>query len=267
MQHLVDNEITAALEAMQAAFRSQRDYVVSRAGKQTFSDKQDGSPVTEADVAVENAVTTIVLSQFPDIPIFGEEVGYDDATLPERFWLIDPIDGTKSFIDNVPAFTGMAALIEDGETIASVIYNFTTDVMYVARKGHGATRNGEKLDLTVVPLANIAYCKARFFEAMDKLLESKNVHCENGPEGCGFGHTLVVDGLSAARINLAARGYTHDYAPSVLLVREAGGVILPVSDATYTFRSRSYIACHPDLEPLLRPKIAEIRQLEIDLAS
>lgn len=261
-----DDEITAALDAMQDAFRSQRDYVMARAGKQTFSDKQDGSPVTEADVAVEDAVTAVMTAQFPDMPVFGEEVGYDDAALPERFWLIDPIDGTKSFIENTPAFTGMAVLIEDGESIASIIYNFTTDAMYVARKGLGATKNGERLDLSTVALPQVAYGKARFFDTLDAFLEPVGVHCENGPEGGGFGHTLVVDGLSAARLNLAGRGYTHDYAPGALLVREAGGVILPIQEDEYNFRSRSFIACHPALESVLRPHLDEIRQLEIDLA-
>jgi fructose-1,6-bisphosphatase/inositol monophosphatase family enzyme len=262
---MTNDEVTGAMGAMGAAMRDRRDYVVTRAGKQSFTDKEDGSPLTEADIAVEQAITVAMLRQYPDIPVFGEEAGYDDAALPERFWLIDPIDGTKSFVENVPAFTSMAALIEDGETIASVIYNFTTDDMYTARKGHGAFKNSKRLDITTLPLYGVAYCKARFFETMDRLLQPSGVHCENGSEGGGFGHTLLVDGFSAARINLAGRGYTHDYAPGVLLVHEAGGVILPVKDDKYNFRSRSYIACHPALESVLRPHLAEIRQLEIDL--
>jgi fructose-1,6-bisphosphatase/inositol monophosphatase family enzyme len=73
---------------------------------------------------------------------------------------------------------------------------------------------------------------------------------------------LVLDGKESARFNLLSGGYTHDYAPGGLLIREAGGVIIPVADDEYTYESRSFVACHPGLESLIRPHAKDLRELE-----
>jgi myo-inositol-1(or 4)-monophosphatase len=258
-------EIDGSLKLIQEVFKRLRPYILERAGKSSYTDKQDGSPLTDADIEVEKRVQAALAERFPGLPVFGEETGYGDD-LPDAFWLIDPIDGTKSFIENVPSFTNMAVLIADGEALASVIYNISTDDMYTAEKGKGAYKNGARLNLADVPLPRIAYSKARFFDALDSMLKSTSVHCENGPEGGGFGFTMVADGRSAARFNLLGRGNTHDYAPGALLVREAGGAILPVKEDAYTYKARSFIACHPQLEAVLRPQLHDIRELEIQLA-
>jgi len=180
--------------------------------------------------------------------------------------LVDPIDGTKSFIENIPTFTCMAVLIQGGEAVASVIYNPSTDAMYTAQKGRGAYKNGVRLDLRSVTLPHMALCKGRFINTLNRILAPKGVRCEYGPSGGGHGLTLVADGKVAARFNMLGGGYIHDYAPGALLVREAGGAILPVKDDIYTYECRSFVACHPDLEPLLLHRLLELRALEVDLA-
>ncbi len=255
--------VQQALEVIQTAFRQARPLILGRAGTASYTDKHDGSPVTDTDIEVEVAVKAAITRRFPDMAVFGEEAGYD--VLPEVAWLIDPIDGTKSFIENVPTFTSMAVLIAHGEAIASVIYNISTDDMYVAQKGKGAYKNGVQLNLAVTKLPSVAYCKARFFDTLNSILQTKKVVCKNGPEGGGYGFTMVVDGLAAARFNLLSRGYIHDYAPGALLVREAGGVIISVQEDVYTYETRSFVACHPNLEALLGENILKLRKLENDL--
>ena len=137
--------------------------------------------------------------------------------------------------------------------------------MYSAQYGKGAHKIGVRLDLTKTPLAKVAYCKGRFFEALDAILAPMDVTCENGPQGGGYGFTMVADGSAAARFNLLGGGYTHDYAPGALLISEAGGAIIPFKDDIYTYQARSFVVCHPDLEPVLRPHAKEIRNLEIAL--
>lgn len=263
---LSQQDIDGSLTVLQNAFRQVRPLILARAGKDTHTNKADGSPVTETDVLVEKTIQAELAKQYPDMPIFGEEQGYGDD-LPGSFWLLDPIDGTKSFLENTPAFTCMAALIQNGETIASIIYNISHDDMYVAQKDKGAYKNGARLQLAATPLPAIAHCKGRFVDALNTILAPQKVTCENGPEGGGFGFTLVADGKSAARFNLLSRGYTHDYAPGALLVREAGGAIIPIADDTYTYTSRSFIACHPGIAPLLQQHAQEIRALEVSLAN
>ncbi|HSX17087.1 MAG TPA: inositol monophosphatase family protein [Patescibacteria group bacterium] len=264
-RRLTPDEIDGSLAVLRDTFKACRSLILDRAGKTEYTSKQDGSPVTDTDVEVEKILMAAMEREFPGVPIYGEESGYaEDMT--GTFWLVDPVDGTKSFVENIPTFTSMGVLIQDGEAVASVIYNISTDEMYIAQKGRGAYRNGTRLDLSNLPLPEKAYCKARFIEALDALLQPEGITCHNGPEGAGHGFTMVANGTAAARFNLLSRGYIHDYAPGALLVREAGGVILPVKDDTYNYATRSFIACHPSLEPVLRPHLQEIRTLEIELA-
>lgn len=261
---LTPEAITKALEVVQEAFRQVRPYILERAGKSEYSDKEDGSPLTDADVAVEKILMESMTRQFPDVPVFGEESGYS-ADLPEACWLIDPIDGTKSFIRNDPAFVNMAVLIQGGEAVACAIYNVTLGDMYTAQKGMGAYKNGIKLDLTQVPVPHIAICKSSLTATIDEILKPKNVTCEVGLAGGGYGFTMVADGQFAARFNILGGGYTHDYAPGALLVSEAGGAIIPIKDDVYTYETRSFVVCHPELEPLIRPQVQRLRALEAEL--
>ncbi|HKX73108.1 MAG TPA: inositol monophosphatase [Candidatus Saccharimonadales bacterium] len=261
---MTPEEIAGSLAVVQEVFRTMRPLILSRAGNVAFTDKQDGSPVTDTDVEVEKALQDELARRYPGMRVFGEEGGYED-NLTGAFWLVDPIDGTSSFVKNVPTFTSMAVLIQGGEAVASVIYNPSTDDMFVAQKGKGTFRNGVQIKLGEMPLSPVAYCKARFFEPLNKILAPMGVECKNGPEGGGFGFTLVVDGSSAARFNLLSRGYTHDYAPGGLLVREAGGVLIPVQEDEYTYETRSFIACHPDLAELMQKHAHEIGAIENEL--
>src|SRR4051812_26557466 len=101
------DQIAEALQVVQDGFRQVAPLILSRVGTADHTDKDDGSPVTATDVEVEEKLLALLGERFPDVPVYGEESGYP-ADLTGAFWLIDPIDGTKSFIANVPAFTSMA---------------------------------------------------------------------------------------------------------------------------------------------------------------
>lgn len=265
-RRLTPDEIDGSLVIIQEVFRRFRPTVLERAGKSAYISKEkDGSPVTDTDVEIEETLIAELAQRFPGVPVFGEEGGYGDA-LPVACWLIDPVDGTKSFIENIPTFTSMAVLIQDNEAIVSVIYNPSTDDMYVARKGQGAYKNEVRLDLSAVPLPPVAGTKGRFIDALNTILQPKGVVCEIRSSGAGYGFAMVAEGTDAARFNLLGGGYPHDYATGALLVQEAGGVLLPIADDVYTYETRSFIACHPELESTLRPQIQAIRKLEIELA-
>lgn len=264
MNDAINSEIIdGSLATVQKVFRQYGQVIVERAGKiSTITIKDDNSPVTETDIEVEHALQKAMANEFPDLPVFGEETGYPQE-LPPTFWIVDPIDGTQSFIENKPTFTSMAALIERGITIASVIYNPSTGDMFVAKAGEGAYKNGTRIELGKIPLPRAALCKPEFIEELSEMLRPKDVACEGAPTGGGYGFTMVLDGLAAARFQLKARGYIHDYAPGALLIREAGGVIVPILDEIYTYESRSFVACHPELEATIRPHVGRLRELEM----
>ncbi len=242
---------------LQQRFRDERPFVLQRAGAIDHDDKEDGSPVTDADREIERRVTEDMARRFPGLPVLGEETGYDENKLPPVCWLIDPIDGTKSFIAGEPMFTSMAVLIERSEGVAGaqatacIIYNHATDDMFTARLSGGAYKNDTRLRLADAALPPVAWCKGELIQALNAIVRPAGVQCEQTRGGGGFGFTQVAEGLVAARFQIHARGYVHDYAPGALLVREAGGCIVPLRDNPYTYQSRSFVACHPALRDVL----------------
>ncbi|MGH9856580.1 MAG: inositol monophosphatase family protein, partial [Acidobacteriota bacterium] len=113
--------------------------------------KSDSSVVTEMDLLVENRLKTVLNELDPTIGFSGEETGVDYTQ--KTFWLADPIDGTESFIRGLPFSSNMVALIDNGEPVMSVIYNFFLDEYFLAIKGHGATKNGHPIRVSDRPLS------------------------------------------------------------------------------------------------------------------
>jgi len=117
-------------------------YVQGGSARQTEI-KADGSPVTMADYAAQRLISEKLESWDPTVPIISEEAdlpSYDMRRHWRRFWLVDPLDGTKEFISGNGEFTVNIALIDDGEPVLGVVYAPALDVMYAAAKGLGAWR-------------------------------------------------------------------------------------------------------------------------------
>ncbi len=100
--------------------------------------KADKSPVTEADTAAETVILEALARLAPDVPVIAEEHcaahGVPDSA-PRRFFLVDPLDGTKEFIARNGEFTVNIALIEDGKPILGVVYLPATDACYAGFGG------------------------------------------------------------------------------------------------------------------------------------
>jgi 3'(2'), 5'-bisphosphate nucleotidase len=103
--------------------------------------KTDNSPLTLADKASHNVIVEALNEIYPDIPLISEEgqqYEYEERKDWERFWLIDPLDGTKEFIKRNGEFTVNIALIENGSPIMGVVYTPVKDICYYGEKGAGA---------------------------------------------------------------------------------------------------------------------------------
>lgn len=254
--------IRESVDKLVSIFHAVRPLIMANAGNVEFDDKHDGSPVTEIDRQVEEIVIKQMLGDFPDVPLFGEETGYEED-LPATCWLIDPIDGTKSFVAGDPYFTSMGVLIDNHKAVASVIYNHSSDETFVAYAGGGSFKNGEKLDLNQINLSNVALCKDEHIDILNKIIKPKSVHCELATDGGGHSFTKVADGTFAARFQIKSRGYIHDYAVGALIIKEAGGSIIPILEDKYTYKTKSFVACHPALTDLIKSNLPEIRALEL----
>jgi histidinol-phosphatase len=108
--------LATALEAARAAADVVRRYYRSNLA---ITIKADKSPVTEADVEAEKAIRSIIAARFPDHGFYGEETG-SSALDAEYLWLVDPIDGTKSFVREYPMFSTQIALMHRGRLVVGV---------------------------------------------------------------------------------------------------------------------------------------------------
>ena len=110
--------------------------------------KEGGSPVTEADIAVNRFLCERLTAARPDYGWLSEESPDDPARLTRhKVFVIDPIDGTVAFLKGRPHFTVCAAVVTAGRPCCGAVYNPASDELYAARTGGGATRNGTPIQV------------------------------------------------------------------------------------------------------------------------
>ena len=103
--------------------------------------KRDGTPVTVADRAAEQAAREWLRERFPDDGILGEELG-EERPGARRRWVLDPIDGTKTFVRGVPLWGSMVALLDGEDVLAGAIHCPAVGELVVAAPGEGCWWNG-----------------------------------------------------------------------------------------------------------------------------
>ncbi len=112
----MSNELEAALDAARAAAEVIRGFYQRNVRIEVKADK---TPVTEADVRAEEAIRDLLTRRFPSFGFYGEETGKSDMNA-ESVWLVDPIDGTKSFVRECPFFSTQIALMRGGRFVLGV---------------------------------------------------------------------------------------------------------------------------------------------------
>jgi histidinol-phosphatase len=139
-------ELQAALDAAEAAAVVIRSLYQRNLPVHT---KADASPVTEADVRSEEAIRAILTERFPDYGFYGEETG-QQALEAENVWLVDPIDGTKSFVRESPFFSTQIALMRKGRFVLGVSSAPVYGELAWAEEGAGAHMNGRRIQVSKV---------------------------------------------------------------------------------------------------------------------
>lgn len=214
--------------------------------------KADDSPVTLADKDAEQFIRQFVKKYFPDHAILGEEYGEIPGTSPYR-WIIDPIDGTKSFIHGVPLYGTMIG-IEDRrikDTTVGVVYFPALNEMYSAAKGSGAWCNGRRIQVSavrelkesVVLITDIQHAnehpKAYLFDQLQKQARFTRTW------GDCYGHMLVASGR--AEIMLDPKMHLWDVAALKPIIEEAGGNFFDWNGKNGLYINDA-IACNANLE-------------------
>lgn len=203
------------------------------------------SAVTEIDQQVERHLASEFAKLMPDVSFVGEEFGGDRSA--ERFWLVDPIDGTGHYIHGMPYCTTMVALIENGEVVFGALYDFVNDVLYHAVLGQGAFANGARIQVNQRELSGAYVCyetKLDKPDNMEKYLQFRKRSILLNHCCAGYDHILVATGKIEGRIGFDPYGTDYDFAPGTLLISEAGGVVTNIGSSTYDYRNPNYIAAN-----------------------
>ena len=148
-----DDDLAVLVRRLEAPVREAGDCIMQFYKQSPVLDiKADGSPVTEADRAAEAILLPAIRALAPDIPIISEENPASHKLLPaKRFFLVDPLDGTKEFIrpGGKGAFTVNIALIEDGVPVMGIIYAPALDRLFYGSRHRGAFKCGDNTPQTI----------------------------------------------------------------------------------------------------------------------
>ena len=190
----------------------------------TVETKADATPVTLADRESELAIRARIRSSYPEHSILGEEGGLETGT-PDYKWIIDPLDGTKSFVRGVPLYGSLVGLEIEGEVQVGAMYLPATNELFAAAKGLGCTWNGRRAKVsntTKLNQATLVYTSSQTARARGDTYDrlASKMQLVRGWGDC-YGYALVATGR--ADVMLDARINPWDCAPLVPILEEAGG--------------------------------------------
>ncbi len=190
----------------------------------TVERKDDNTPVTAADRAAEKRLRSLIGERFPDHGIIGEEYG-EHAAASALKWIIDPIDGTKSFACGVPIYGCLLALVENGRPLVGVAHFPALNETIYAARGSGCFWNGRRARVSTqstlgdaVLLASEIGNYEKKDAAFRRLVGSTYIQRTWGDS---YGYLLVATGR--AEIMLDAKMHIWDCAPFGVIMEEAGG--------------------------------------------
>jgi inositol-phosphate phosphatase/L-galactose 1-phosphate phosphatase/histidinol-phosphatase len=192
-----------------------------------IDEKADTTPVTAADREAEATLRRMIADACPDHGILGEEYGAEriDASY---VWVLDPIDGTKSFVTGKPLFGTLIALLREGTPIVGVIDMPALDERWVGVDGRHTTFNGQPARVRPCPKLGQAWLYASsphmFPEGDFEAFERLRLRCRAGIYGADcYAYGLLASGT----VDLVCEATTkpHDYCALVPVIAGAGGVI------------------------------------------
>jgi myo-inositol-1(or 4)-monophosphatase len=231
--------------------------------------KDKGSPVTEADLAVDRFLNERLRAARPDYGWLSEETDDDPARLDAgAVFIVDPIDGTVGFLKGRPHFTICAAVARDGRPVAGVVYNPMLEECYTAHSGAGAFRNGTPIH--VGQREQIEGCRMLGDKAM--LTHAAWNTPPNRPwppmeietrSSAAYRVVLVADNSFDATLALSAKR-DWDLAAADIILSEAGGVLTTHDGSALRYNRPdtlhpSVVGANPVLHARLLERIAHIQ--------
>lgn len=188
--------------------------------------KADNSPVTIADKGAEELIRRELKKRFPNDALLGEEFGDEPGSSGYR-WIIDPIDGTRSFVRNIPIWATLIGLEYHGEQIAGIAYIPVFNQLFRALRGDGAYKDDRRIrvsDVATLDRALLCYSSIGWFRKAGR--ESRFLELAAKTErqrgfGDFYGFVLVAQGACEIMIEHGVKPW--DVAATMAIVQEAGG--------------------------------------------
>jgi myo-inositol-1(or 4)-monophosphatase len=220
-------------------------------------DKEKGHPVTQTDIDVNNYLLRVLMQARPHYGWLSEETK-DDKSRHDcaRSFVVDPIDGTRAFIDRSPNFAVSVAIIESGQPIVAALYNPLKDELYTAQSGAGAFLNGAPINASTC--SQIKDCRMVGYPRKFRRLgwPDMNVSVVNS---MAYRMCLVASGEVDGTVAFTPKS-DWDLAAAILVVSEAKGHTTTITGAPIRFDEEKtsnlgVICAGPNMQPLLLERV------------
>lgn len=208
--------------------------------------KADASPVTQADMAAHRAILRDLRELTPEIPILSEEGGlpeFGERARWTRYWLVDPLDGTREFVKRNGEFTVNIALIEEHRPVLGVVHVPVTRKTYIGGEGYGAELRAKDGTRTPIEVARESASPVRVVGSrshrgarLDALLE-KLADFRMVPMGSSLKFCLVAEGAADVYPRLGPTS-EWDTAAAQAVVEQAGGQVLKLDGTPLRYNEK-----------------------------
>ncbi|HYB05792.1 MAG TPA: 3'(2'),5'-bisphosphate nucleotidase CysQ [Methyloceanibacter sp.] len=259
--HPLEEDFRLLKETVQAAGKLAYSYFRKDLAVQL---KLDGTEVSEADLAVDTLLKSMLLGGRPNYGWLSEETEDDPNRLEQRsVWMVDPIDGTNAFVRHIPEWTISAALVQEGKPVLGAVFNPATNEFFHAIRGGGAFLNDAPIKVSrrgmlegALFIASGGLFKKRIWKEPWPGVESQWVN------SVAYRLSLVAAGRADATVSLSAK-CEWDLAAGVLLIEEAGGLVTDHRGHAFRFnlpipRFPSLVAAPPELHAELIKRTSRV---------
>jgi histidinol-phosphatase len=245
-------ELQAALDAAQAAAEVIRGFYRKKLAVHT---KEDRSPVTEADVRAEETIYGILSERFPTYGFQGEETGKHSAGA-ESVWLVDPIDGTKSFVRECPFFSTQIALMRGGRLVLGVSSAPAYGELAWAEEGGGAYLDGNPIRVSNVAELSAAIVSTGNLKSVTRTGRWERLGSLIGRISRirGYGDFVHYHLLARGALDVVIESDVNilDIAALTVIVREAGGTFTDLAGEEVTLETTTVLASNARLHAAVR---------------
>lgn len=244
-------ETELILKTAEAAASRAGEIILQYFNNAKIDEKGTGNLVTEADLKSEKAIREIILRDFPDHSILGEEEGGEDDVNADNLWIIDPLDGTNNYAHGLPMFCVSIAYAEKGDVKTGLVFDPLLNETFTAQKGKGAFMNSKPIKVSERKLEEALIGTGFYYDRgamMRSTLGAIGRLFENGIHGIRRSGSAALDFsyVAAGRLDAFFEYHlgTWDFAAGMLFINEAGGECRDAAGNPLTLESKTFAVCN-----------------------